>query len=141
MALSANTPRQYDTSVAPEFADLVVTASKTIYEGAAVSDDGGAGTVDNVTGTETFEGFAEQKVVSSATAGAYRIRVRTRGIVKNLPVTGITAATDYGIGVYATDEGTFTTTASGASQIGKVARFVAAGYADVYFEGGTKRSI
>ena len=141
MALSADTPRMYDTSVDPVFMDLVVTASKTIYEGSAVSDDGGAGTIDCVTGTESFAGFAEKGVVASATAGATLLRVRTRGIVKNLPVTGITAVTDFGIGVYATDDGTFTTTASGASQIGKVVRFVSTGYADVYFEGAQIRSI
>ena len=141
MALSANTPRIYDSSIAPEYADLVVTASKTIYEGSAVSDDGAVGTVDCLTAGESFEGFAEQKVVSSSTAGAYLIRVRTKGIVKNLPVTGVTGVTDFGIGVYATDDGTFTTTSSGASQIGKVVRYVTTGYADVYFEATSKRSI
>lgn len=142
MALSANKPRQYDPAVDPCFIDLPAKTSATLYEGAAVTDESGGGTVDTLAVAEGFIGFLEAGLVATSTAGEVKARVRTKGIIKNLAVTGVTGVTDYGVAVYATDDDTFTLTASGALQIGKVVRYTGTtGYADVYFEGAAIRSI
>lgn len=142
MALSTDTPRQYDPSVPPTFLDIPMTSDKTAYEGAAVTDDGGNGLCDGAFVTsEAFLGFVEKGLVNPS-GSAYRVRIRTKGIIKNLPVTGVTGNTALGVAVYATDNDAFTTTASGALQIGKVVAYSGtSGYGDVYFEGAAVRSV
>ena len=143
MALSADTPRAYDPAVEPIFISVPVKASATIYEGSAVSDDSGGGIADPLAAGETFLGFAEEKVVNTvATNGAVNVKLRQQGIIKNLPVTGVSGVTDLGITVYALDSGTFTTSSSSSAvSIGKVVRYVGTGYADVFFLAGAVRSI
>ena len=142
MALSRDTSRNYDPAIPPMFADIPMTSAATAYEGAAVTDDGGNGLVDGALVTnETFLGFVEHGKVNP-TGGDYRVRIRQQGIVKDLPVTGLDANTDLGVAVYATDNGTFTLTASGALQIGKVQAYKGkSGYGDVFFQGTVARSV
>lgn len=140
--LTADKVRTYQPTPDPDFIEVSVKASTTLYKGQALEDDSGNGVADALTGGGTFIGFAEAKCDNSAgAAGDKRVRVRTRGIVRDLAVTGISAVTDFGITVYATADNTFTTNGSGASSIGKVVRYVASGYADVEFEGATARSL
>ncbi len=142
MALSKDTPRQYDPSVPPIFLDLPAKVSTTFYEGAAVTDDGGAGEVDNLAASEGFLGFVEKGVISTATTSDVNVKIRAQGLIKNLPVTGLDADTDYGVAVYASDNGTFTLTSSTTFvQIGKVVAYSASGYGDVFFQGAVVRSI
>ncbi len=145
MALAKDTPRKYDPAVEPMFTDLPVKASSTCYEGAAVTDDGGNGVVDGaLSASENFVGFVERGVINSvATDGVVRCKVRMQGIIKDLAVTGVTAATDYGIAIYATDNGTFTTTSSTTFiQIGKLNSYNSVtGFCDVFFQGLGVRSI
>ena len=144
MALSKDPPRQYDPAVEPIFADVPGKVSTTIYEGAAVTDDGGGGECDGLlAASESFLGFVEKGVVTNATTSDINVRIRQKGIVKNLPVTGLDADTDLGVAVYASDNGTFTLTSSSAFvQIGKVQGYKGVtGYGDVYFEAAAIRSI
>lgn len=143
MAISVDTPRQYDPAVEPMFVDLPGKVSTVFYEGAAVTDDGGNGEVDNLAASEGFIGFVERGVTTNATTAAIRVKVRTKGIIKNLAVTGLDAHTDYGVAVYASDNGTFTLTSTTTYvQIGKVIQWTGtANFGDVYFEGAVVRSI
>lgn len=145
MALSKDTPRQYDPAVEPMFADVPVEASDTCYEGAAVTDSGGNGLCDGaMVASEAFLGFVERHAAdTSGVDGTIRVKIRQKGVIKNLAVTGLDNVTDLGAAVYASDNGTFTLTSSTAHvQIGKVQSYNgASGYGDVYFEGAPVRSI
>jgi hypothetical protein len=142
--LTKNTPRNYDPAVAPMFVDLPAKISTTIYEGAAVTDDGGVGEIDGLlAASEGFIGFVEEGVVSSATTSDTNVRIRTQGIIKDLPVTGLDADTDYGVAVYASDNNAFTLTNTTTNvQIGKVIQYKGtSGYGDVFFQGAAVRSV
>jgi hypothetical protein len=142
MALAKDTPRQYDPSVPPLFMDIPGKVSTTFYEGMAVSDDGGNGEADSLTASESFIGFVEKGVITNATTSDINVKVRTQGIVKNLPVAGLDADTDFGVAVYASDNGTFTLTSSTTFvQIGKVVAYSGTNFGDVYFQGAVVRSI
>jgi hypothetical protein len=79
---------------------------------------------------------------ASGAASAKLIKILRSGVVKNLPVTGLDNVNDAGATVYASDDDTFTLTASGSSSIGKVEKYNGvSGYGDVYFEGESRRSI
>ena len=142
MALSKDTPRKYDPAYEPGFIDIEIASATTIYEGGALSDASGNGVANPLAASEAFLGFAERGVVNPA-SGTYKVRVRTKGVIKSLAVTGLDANTDFGVAVYAVDDGTFTLTSSTAHvQIGKVDSFNGnSGYGDVYFEGKHRRSI
>lgn len=142
MALTKDTPRKYDPSVPPIFLNIPGKVSTTFYEGAAVTDDGGNGEADNLAASEGFIGFVERGVITNSTTSDINVQIRTQGIIKDLPVTGLDADTDYGVAVYASDNGTFTLTSSTTFvQIGKVVSYSAANYGDVYFQGAAVRSI
>jgi hypothetical protein len=141
-ALSADKPRQYDPAVEPMFTDVEIKSATTIYEGAFCSDDGGNGVVDALAASEAFLGIAEKQVVN-ATSGTSRARLRQKGILKNVAVTGLDNDTDMGVAVYAITSGDLTLTSSTTHvQIGKVVGYNdASGYGDVYFEAAAVRSI
>lgn len=144
MALSKDTPRNYDPAVPPMFVDIPGKVSTTIYEGAAVTDDGGGGEVDGLlAASEGFIGFVEEGVVTNSTTSDVNVRIRTQGIIKDLAVTGLDADTDYGVAVYASDNGTFTLTSTTTNvQIGKVLQYKGvSGYGDVFFQGAGVRSV
>lgn len=138
MALSADKPRKFDSGVDPMFNDLPVQASTTVYSGGALSHDSN-GDVGPLAASETFVGFAEQQLANT-TAGAKSVRVRQKGIIQ-LTVTGVDDANDIGATVYATDDNTFTLTASGGVSVGKVVRWIVSTTCEVYFEGAQVRSI
>jgi hypothetical protein len=143
MALSADTPRQYDPAVPPMFVDLPGKVSTTFYEGGAVTDEGGTGEVDVLTASEGFVGFVEKYALTTATTAAVRVKVRTQGIMKNVACTGLDAHTDYGVAVYMSDNGTFTLTSTTTNvQIGKVLQWTGtSGYGDIFFQGAAVRSV
>ncbi len=143
MAISKDTPRQYDPAVNPIFLDIAGKVSTTFYEGAALTDDGGNGEADNLASSENFLGFCEKGVITNATTSDINVRIRQQGIIKNLNVTGLDADTDFGVDVYATDNGTFNLTSTTTSvKIGKVMGWNGvANYGDVYFQALAVRSI
>lgn len=119
VTLAANKPRAYEVGDRNEYP---VVASDIIYEGAAVGLN--AGNARPLVAGDAFAGFAEAPVDNSAgAAGDKRVRVKERGKIE-VPVTGVTGITDVGSSVYASDDDTFTLTATGNSLIGTVVRHV-----------------
>jgi hypothetical protein len=143
MALSANVIRNYRADVAPEFVDVPVKASTHIYAGEACTDDSGNGVADTLTASESFLGFAEFEADNTSGAvGAINVKLRVKGTLKDVSVTGASGRTDYGVAVYMSDDNTFTLTSSTTFvQIGKVERWITSTYCDVYFEAAVRRSI
>lgn len=145
MALSKDTPRQYDPAIPPMFADLPVEANDECFEGAAVTDSGGNGVIDGaLVASEAFAGFVERYAKdTSGSDGTIRVKIRQQGILKNVAVTGLDANTDYGTAVYASDNGTFTLTSTTTNvQIGKVQSWNGvANFGDVFFQAAAVRSI
>lgn len=122
MALSANTPRHY--SVKGVLNALPVQASSTIYVGSAVTIDTGGEIGPLATGEVGFVGFAVEKADnSSGSAGDINCEILADGEIE-LVITGLDDNNDIGDEVYATDDNTFTLTASGALAIGRVSQIV-----------------
>jgi len=143
--LAVDQPRSFEAGPDPVYNDMPVIASDIIYSGAAVGNAGTGSGLDGyarpLVGGDEFEGFAEGKADnSSGAAGAVKVKLKQRGVVK-LSVTGVTGATDKNSTVYATDDNTFTLTASGASAIGKVVRYISGTTVMVAFEAVGLRSI
>jgi hypothetical protein len=127
--LAADTPRDIELG---DFNDLPVIASDIIYEGAAVGDNG-SGYARPLTAGDPFRGFATEKADnSSGSAGDKTVHVRQKGRVK-LSV-GSLAITDVGQPVYASDDDTFTLTATSNSFIGRVVRYVSSGVGIIEFD-------
>jgi hypothetical protein len=143
MALSKDTPRNYDPAVAPLFTDLPGKVSTTFYQGGAVTDEGGTGEVDVLTASEGFVGFVEKYALTTATTAEVKVKVRQQGMIKNVACTGFDAHTDFGVAVYMSDNGTFTLTSTTTNvQIGKAGLWSGtSGYGDVYFQGAAVRSV
>lgn len=142
--LTVDTPRSYDPAFPPMFMHIAGKVSTTIYEGAAVTDDGSGGECDGLlAGSEAFLGFVERGVITNATTSDVNVLIRQQGVIKNLAVTGLDADTDYGAAVYASDNNTFTLTSSSTFvQIGKVQGYKGvSGYGDVFFQSAAVRSI
>lgn len=141
MALSKDSPRLFRGAVtAPDILEPVVNAD-IVYLGAALSDAGGAGVVGPLVGTEVFRGFAMANRDNSAgAAGALKVPVRRKGEVY-LAIAGTLAQTDIGVTVYASDDGTFTKTATANCAIGKLVEFVSTTHGWVAFEADPVRSI
>lgn len=137
--LSADKPRLFEYNEDPLLESVPAVTSDIIYEGAAIGDSSGYGRP--LVGGDAFRGFAYANCDnSSGAAGAKNIKTRKQGTVR-LSVTGVTAVTDEGSTVYATDDDTFTLTASGATAIGKITRWITGTYCMVYFQAGSVQSL
>jgi hypothetical protein len=141
--LAANKLRVFELGGDPGLEEVPSIASDITYAGAAVGESTTTGTDRPLAGGDVFRGFCTEKCDNSAgAASAKNIKVMTRGVVKLTGVTGLDNVNDAGAVVYATDDDTFTMTASGASGIGKVVRYLGtSGEGLVYFEGESRRSI
>lgn len=137
--LSADLQREYESNEDPLLNDLPVIASEIIYEGAAVADNlvagaGGGWMQPAVTNVGTFRGFAYRKADnSSGSDGDINVKVRQQGTVK-LAIVGMSAASQIGDLVYASDDNAFTVTASTHLKIGRVTRWIVGTSAMVHFE-------
>ncbi len=127
MALAAATPRIYE--VDSIYNQLPVKASAVIWEGACIGMTGGYATP--MTSTYLFAGFAMESVTGTAADGGINVTVRKHGVIKL--TVGTAAVTDWGVGVYATADGTFTLTASSNPLVGKIVRWIATGIVMVAF--------
>ncbi|HYD29199.1 hypothetical protein [Brevundimonas sp.] len=128
-ALTKDTPRDYETG---ERNALPIAANTTLYEGAAVGDNG-AGYARPLAAGDKFRGFAVVGEDNAAgSAGDARVLVREAGKVQ-LAIAGL-AITDVGKPVYASDDATFTLTQGTNSHIGRVHRFVSSGVGIVAFD-------
>lgn len=138
--LAQNKVRKFENGQTEIFNDLAMIAADIIYEGAAVGDNA-SGYSRPLVAADPFWGFAVKKKDNSAgAAGAEKVRVKEQGFIV-LSVTGVTGVTDKDAPVYASDDDTFTLTASGSSSIGKVHRWVSGTTCVVYFQSVSMRSI
>lgn len=136
MALSIDTPRDYALG---EIEEYPVAASTIIYEGAAVGENG-SGRVQPLEAGDVFLGFADRQADNSNGGGGdLNVRVRTRGRA-SLPIDSISISSNDRPAVYASDDGTFTLTASTNSLIGYVSRWVETGIAIVEFDAALCRA-
>ena len=129
--LAAGKPRAYELGDGQEYP---VIASDIIYEGAAVGENA-SGYARPLVAGDPFLGFAKRTADNSAgLAGAINVEVKRRGQVQ-LAVAGATAVTanDRPL-VYASDDDTFTLTASTNSIIGRVSRWISSGVCVVEFD-------
>lgn len=129
--LAVNKPRAYELGDIQEYP---VIAADIIYEGAAVGENG-SGYARPLQAGDPFLGFAERIVDNSAgAAGDKRVRVKRKGQVQ-LAVSGASAITaNDGPLVYASDDDTFTLTATSNSPIGRISRWIESGVAVVDFD-------
>lgn len=128
--LAADKARTYQLG---ELEDYPVIATDIIYEGAAVGENG-SGYARPLAAGDRFLGFAQRKVDNAAgAAGALNVTVKTRGRVQ-LSITGLGITANDRAAVYASDDDTFTLTATSNSLIGFVSRWVETGIAIVEFD-------
>jgi hypothetical protein len=110
-----------------------VIASDIIYEGAAVGENG-SGYARPLAAGDRFLGFAQRGADNSAgAAGAINVVVLTRGRAK-LAISGLAITANDRPAVYASDDDTFTLTATSNSLIGFVSRWVESGVGIVEFD-------
>jgi len=137
--LAKDKPRAFGVSEEVKPNEVPAVATDIIYEGAAVGLSSGYGRP--LVAADVFVGFARERCDNSAgSAGAKNVKIWEKGKIQ-IAVTGVTAVTDIGSDVYATDDDTFTLTASGASSIGTIVRYVTGTTVIVEFEGAQRRSI
>jgi hypothetical protein len=127
--LAADKARVYELG---DVNSLPVIASDIIYEGAAVGDNG-SGYARPLAAGDPFRGFCIENVDNSTgSAGDKRVKVKKQGEIV-LPITSL-AITDVGKPVYASDDDTFTLTASTNTHIGRVVRWIATGSGVIAFD-------
>lgn len=99
---------------------LPIKGGSIIYEGAAVGSNS-SGYAKPITNGDKFCGFADEKIDNSGGGdGAKTVRIRKKGSIL-LDISGITLA-DINKSVYATDDNTFTLSATSAVYIGQISR-------------------
>lgn len=131
--------RKFETGSDIDPNDLPVVAADTIFQGAAVGDNG-SGFHRPLVAADPFSGFCEAQVINAGADGDEKVRVVQRGTVE-LEVVGVAGVGDVGETVYAIDDDTFTLTAGANSPIGKVTRFISGTTVMVYFEAVQSQSL
>lgn len=110
---------------------LPVVATDIIYEGAAVGDNG-SGYARPLVAGDPFRGFCVYRADNATgAAGAINVEVKQEGTVQL--AVGSAAITDVGKPVYASDDATFTLTATSNSYVGRIVRFISTGVVMVEF--------
>ncbi len=129
-ALNTDTNRIYEM---PDDSNAVaLAAGERIYQGALLGIKAG-GYAGALHGGDKAMGFAKDNIDNSDGSDGDKIaEIKAKGKV-SLFISGLTIA-DVGNKVYASDDNTFTLTATGASFLGKVVRFEKADYAIVAFD-------
>lgn len=126
--LATDKPRTYELG---DLNSLPMVATDIIYEGAAVGLS--SGNARPLTAGDPFQGFCiENSDNSTGSAGDKRVKLKTHGEIQL--AIGSLAATDVDKPVYASDDDTFTLTATSNSYVGKVKRFVSSGVGIVAFD-------
>ncbi|MDH2325999.1 hypothetical protein QCN27_03870 [Cereibacter sp. SYSU M97828] len=134
--LAVATPRVFQLG---DLEDYPVIAGDIIYQGAAVGENG-AGYSRPLVAGDVFQGFALDTCDNAnGSAGDLRVHVRKKGNVV-LPITGIALTANDRAPVYASDDNTFTLTATGNSLIGYVSRWNGTGSAVVEFDAALARA-
>lgn len=131
--LAADKLRTWHYAGDPVTSEYPVIASDIIYRGAAVGENG-SGYARPLVAADPFLGFAEAKVDNAVgAAGDKTVFVRQKGFV-TLPISAIGITANDRPAVYASDDDTFTLTATSNSLIGYVDRWVSTGIAVVEFD-------
>lgn len=146
MGLSANTPRAFDPAVDAIRSDVPLGAAIHAYEGDFMAVSSATATAGYArpfaTGDTEFLGVSDYDVDNAAGSnGTLNAKIRAQGVLKNVAVTGATAATHINDTVYATTSGTLTLSSTGNLAVGKVLRWISSGVCDVFFQGAAARSI
>lgn len=111
---------------------LPIKAGSIIYEGAAVGSNS-SGYAKPIANGDKFCGFADERIDNSGGSdGEKTIRIRKKGSVL-LDISSITLA-DINKSVYATDDNTFTLSATSAVYIGQISRVDSSDLAVVEFD-------
>lgn len=132
--LAVANPRGY---LQGDQAEYPVIAADIVYEGAAVGENG-SGYARPLVAADPFLGFAVSTVDNSAgAAGDKRVVVKRKGVVK-LPISGLAITANDRPKVYASDDDTFTLTATSNTLIGTVLQWIETGYAYVEFDADMK---
>lgn len=130
--LAVDKPRTYQLG---DLAHYPMIAADIIYEGAAVGENG-SGYARPLQAGDRFLGFALEHCDNSAgSAGDKSVRVRTKGYAE-LPIASLAITANDRPRVYASDDDTFTLTATSNSLIGTVAQWVETGVGVVEFDAG-----
>ena len=128
--LSADKARDFQLG---DYEEYPVIAADIIFEGAAVGENG-SGYARPLAAGDVFLGFnIETADNATGSAGDIRCRLKAKGRVV-LPIAGAAITTNDRPAVYASDDDTFTLTATSNSLIGFVSRWVATGVAVVEFD-------
>jgi len=128
--LAANKQRDYQMGDKEEYP---VIAADIIYQGAAVGENG-SGYARPLVAADPFLGFAEAKADNSdGAAGAINVNVKKRGNIV-LEISGLAITANDRPAVYASDDDTFTLTATSNTLIGYVSRWISTGVAVVEFD-------
>lgn len=140
MALATNTRREY-TGLTPDAVTRhKLAASIHPYRGSAIGAAPGVGYARPLVAGDYFLGFAEEEVDnSSGSAGDDQVQVIEHGIVWLSAITGASGVADKNKPVYASDDGTFTLTASTNSLIGRISNYDANRGFAVAFEAASRR--
>lgn len=110
-----------------------VAASTVIYEGSLVGENG-SGYARQLNAADPFLGVCVEVCDNSAgAAGAKLVKVRTVGVLANVPLSAAAITVNDRPLVYASDGDTFTLTSSGNSRIGSVRRWNSTGLVDIEF--------
>lgn len=110
-----------------------VIAAGIIYEGSLVGENA-SGYARQLVAADPFLGVALETVDNTGgAAGAKSVKVRTMGVLANVPIASIAITANDRPLAYASDGDTFTLTSASNSRIGSVRRFVSTGFADVEF--------
>lgn len=135
--LAANQLRDYQLGDKEEYP---VISADIIYQGAAVGENG-SGFSRPLEAGDPFQGFAEAIADNSGgAAGAINVNVRKRGNVV-LQISGLPITANDRPVIYASDDNTFTLTASTNSPIGTVSRWISTGIAVVEFDAALAKEI
>lgn len=118
---------------------IPAVASDIIYRGAAVGSS--SGNARPLVAADVFMGFTDANTDNSTgSAGDKNVEVITEGEVY-LSVAGVTAASDYGSTVYASDDDTFTKTSTSNTAVGKITQWDTGTFCWVKFQGAAQQSI
>jgi hypothetical protein len=128
--LAADKARKFELGIIEEYP---VIADDIIYEGAAVGENA-SGFARPLVAADVFLGFADRKVDNTGgAAGDKTVRVKQKGKIV-LPVVGADITSNDRPAVYASDDDTFTLTATSNSKIGFVSRFIGSTICVVEFD-------
>jgi hypothetical protein len=137
--LATNKARVYHYSGDPIREEYPVIAADIIYQGAAVGENASGYSRPLVAG-DVFQGFAVAKADNAAgAAGDIRVTVEQKGFI-TLPISALAITSNDRAPVYASDDDTFTLTATSNSLIGYISRWVSTGIAVVEFDAALVRA-